>query len=232
MLSGYPFRMVQQTQQSLNSFISLLGSLYQLPHPQVPDMPLASDPNLDVTGFLYRSIEFLRKELSYSGKYKPTDSSSDPTKLSDADKRRAATGRPVRDELTPSLPGLQSGANARNNGGGTIPGTNLPASGGAAGFGGQSVAGGIPGAQRKFEYKQPLPGPGSILGLPSDPNQPGTQSGQLGFSGQFGSPDFQSPSFNPGLLGGGNGLLGGQRVQPGSQPNPRRVSKSSKRRKS
>ena len=27
MLSGYPFRMVQQTQQSLNSFIGLLGSL-------------------------------------------------------------------------------------------------------------------------------------------------------------------------------------------------------------
>ena len=71
MLSGYPFRMVQQTQQSINSFIGLLGSLYQLPHPQIPDMPLASDPNLDITGFLYRSLEFLRKELSYSGSYKP-----------------------------------------------------------------------------------------------------------------------------------------------------------------
>ena len=58
MLSGYPFRMVQQTQQSLNSFIGLLGSLYQLPHPQIPDMPLASDPNLDITGFLYKSLEF------------------------------------------------------------------------------------------------------------------------------------------------------------------------------
>ena len=29
MLSGYPFRMVQQTQQSINSFIGLLGNLYQ-----------------------------------------------------------------------------------------------------------------------------------------------------------------------------------------------------------
>ena len=36
--------MVQQTQQSLNSFIGLLGGLYQLPHPQTPEMPLASDP--------------------------------------------------------------------------------------------------------------------------------------------------------------------------------------------
>ena len=50
MLSGYPFRMVQQTQQSINSFIGLLGNLYQLPHPQMPDKPLASDPNLDLTG--------------------------------------------------------------------------------------------------------------------------------------------------------------------------------------
>ena len=52
MLSGYPFRMVQQTQSSINQFIGLLGSLYQLPHPQVPDQPLAADPNLDITGFL------------------------------------------------------------------------------------------------------------------------------------------------------------------------------------
>jgi len=88
MLSGYPFRMVQQTQQSLNSFIGLLGSLYQLPHPQTPDLPLASDPNLDITGFLYRSLEFLRKELSYSGSYKPSDSGPSPDKLSDADERR------------------------------------------------------------------------------------------------------------------------------------------------
>ena len=100
MLSGYPFRMVQQTQQSLNSFIGLLGSLYQLPHPQIPDMPLASDPNLDITGFLYRSLEFLRKELSYSGSYKPNDSGASPDKLSDADERRSRIGSAIRDEPT------------------------------------------------------------------------------------------------------------------------------------
>ena len=54
MLSGFPFRVVGQVQQSINSFIGLLGNLYQLPHPQTPDLPLASDPNLDITGFLYR----------------------------------------------------------------------------------------------------------------------------------------------------------------------------------
>ena len=82
MLSGYPFRMVQQTQSSINSFIQLLGSLYQLPHPQQPDMPLAADKNLDITGFLYRSLEFLRKELSYSGSYKPNSTSDSPNELS------------------------------------------------------------------------------------------------------------------------------------------------------
>ena len=100
MMSGFPFRIVQQTQQSINSFIGLLGSLYQLPHPQTPDMPLASDPNLDITGFLYRSLDYLRKELSYSGKYKPSSSDPAVSTLSDADLRRAASGAPVRDERT------------------------------------------------------------------------------------------------------------------------------------
>ena len=124
MLSGYPFRMVQQTQQSIDQFISLLGSLYQLPHPQTPDLPLASDPNLDITGFLYRSLEFLRKELSYSGSYKPDNDSDDPGTLSDADRVRATLSRPVADESGITLPGI-----GRNPDGSTLPG-NVPASGG------------------------------------------------------------------------------------------------------
>ena len=39
MLSGFPFRMVQQTQQqSLAVLLDLLGQFYQLPHPQTPDV--------------------------------------------------------------------------------------------------------------------------------------------------------------------------------------------------
>ena len=228
MLSGYPFRMVQQTQQSINSFISLLGSLYQLPHPQTPELPLASDPNLDLTGFLYRSLEFLRKELSYSGSYKSSSDGASPSSLSAADKRRAAAGQPVREQPKPDLAGLT----ATNASGTTIPGTNLPASGGPAGFGGpggQSMAAGVPGAERKFEYKQPLPGPGSVLGLPErNPNSPTGPAGQLGFSGPFGSPDLQSPSFNPGLLGTAGGSAGGQGDRPRSKPGKRRIPKSGK----
>ena len=200
MMSGFPFRVVQQTQQAINSFVGMLSNLYQLPHPQTPNLPLASDPNLDLTGFLYRSLDYLRKELSYSGKYKPSSSDDSVPTLSDADKRRAATGRPIRDELTPSIPGITSG-----------PGTNLPGTGpGPASFGsgGQSMAGGVSGAERKFEYKQPLPGPGAVLGV-SDADASGKYPGASGF-GQpnpatnpvFGGADLQSPSFNPGLLAG------------------------------
>ena len=200
MMSGFPFRVVQQTQQSISSFIGLLGNLYQLPHPQTPDLPLASDPNLDITGFLYRSLDYLRKELSYSGKYK--SSSSDPTisTLSDADLRRAAAGKPVRDERTINIPGITDGP---------TPGSGLPGAGpGAAGFGGtsgssESMAAGVPGAKRQFEYKQPLPGPGSVLGVP-DTDASSQYPGAVGFgqpnaaaSPVFGSPDIQSPSFNP-----------------------------------
>ena len=226
MLSGYPFRMVQQTQQSINSFIGLLGNLYQLPHPQMPDMPLASDPNLDLTGFLYRSLEFLRKELSYSGTYKPSNSSTRPDELSPADQLRAERGLPTRDEPAPSLPGI--------NGPGT-PNAGLPGTGpGSAGFGtpGQSMAAGVPGAERKPEYAQPLPGPGLTLGLPDDTNSPGSYSAQLGFNGAYGSPDFQSPSFNPRVFGIGSqpaGPAGGSTRRGSSK---RSVPKRNQQRKS
>jgi hypothetical protein len=220
MMSGFPFRVVQQTQQAINSFVGMLGNLYALPHPQTPDLPLASDPNLDLTGFLYRSLDYLRKELSYSGKYKPSSSDDSISELSDADKHRSAIGRPVRDEPTTQLPGITSG-----------PGTGLPGTGpGSAGFGsgGESMAGGVPGTQRKFEYKQPLPGPGSVLGV-SDPDATSQYPGPVGFSTTnpaanpvFGGADLQSPSFNPGLLGQRGA---GAASAAGSKPSRKRTSK-------
>jgi len=232
MLTGYPFRMVQQTQQSINSFIGLLGNLYQLPHPQTPELPLASDPNLDLTGFLYRSLEFLRKELSYSGKYKPSSSDAEPTKLSLADRVRADRGQPIRDAQQPDLAGLDPANSPRSGnaaGGGVGPG---PAGFGAPGSGpgGQSMAAGVPGSERKFEYKQPIPSPGVVLGLP-DSNSPTNATGQLGFNGQFGSPDLQSPTFNA-LQPGGGGIPNRQGAGAGGQSGKRPVSKRNNKRKS
>jgi len=228
MLSGYPFRMVQQTQQSINSFIGLLGSLYQLPHPQMPDKPLASDPNLDLTGFLYRSLDFLRKELSYSGRYKPDSSGISPDKLSAADKLRSARGTPVRDEPIPTLAGINGPAGGSSNSG--IPGTGP----GSAGFGtsGQSMAAGIPGTQRQFEYKQPLPGPGVTLRIPDDTNASSSYTTQLGLNGSYGSPDLQSPSFNPELLGIGSYSTGSAGSSTRTSTGERRVSKRNQRSKS
>ena len=229
MLSGYPFRMVQQTQQSINSFIGLLGNLYQLPHPQMPDKPLASDPNLDLTGFLYRSLEFLRKELSYSGRYKPDSSSSNPDQLSTADRLRASRGTPVRDEPVTSLPGIDGPTSGASNAG--LPGTGP----GSAGFGssGQSMATGVSGSQRIPEYKQPIPGPGFTLGLSGDTDASGSYTAELGFNGgPGGSPDLQSPSFNPGLLGIGSDPAGSAGSSTRTGTGERRVSKRNQRRKS
>ena len=235
MLSGFPFRVVQQTQQSINQFIGLLGSLFQLPHPQTPDMPLASDPNLDITGFLYKSLEYLRKELSYSGKYKPSSTDSSTAKLSDADQRRAALGRTVRDEPTPDIPGV-----TQQPGSGGTPGSGLPGGGpGSAAFGRESMAGSVPGSERLFEYKQPLPNPGSVLGLP-DTNATSQYPSQLGFNSAtasspvFGSPDLQSPSFNPSLRAAANAGAGrptGRTPSAGSTGR-RRLSKPNQRSKS
>ena len=229
MLSGYPFRMVQQTQQSINSFIGLLGNLYQLPHPQMPDKPLASDPNLDLTGFLYRSLEFLRKELSYSGRYKPDSSSSNPDQLSTADRLRASRGTPVRDEPVTSLPGIDGPTSGASNAG--LPGTGP----GSAGFGssGQSMAAGVSGSQRIPEYKQPIPGPGFTLGLSGDTDASGSYTAELGFNGgPGGSPDLQSPSFNPGLLGIGSDPAGSAGSSTRTGTGERRVPKRNQRRKS
>ena len=41
MLSGYPFRMAQATQQSIGSFLSLIENMRQVPHPQAPDLTSA-----------------------------------------------------------------------------------------------------------------------------------------------------------------------------------------------
>ena len=192
MLSGFPFRMVQQTQQSVGQFLNLLGNLYQIPHPQVPNMPLASDPKLDITGFLYRSLEFLRKELSYSGRYKPNSDEPGPTTLSDADRERSRRGDEPRDIRRYQLPGvgpLQPGSGT----GPTSP--NLPANSGPAGFGsgGESLAGGVSGAQRVPEYSQPIPAPGSQLSVSDNPNSAGGYPRHSGLRAKPSKPTVRQP---------------------------------------
>lgn len=209
MLSGYPFRMVQQTQQSINSFMGLLNSLYSLPHPQKPDLPLASDPNLDITGFLYKSLEFLRKELSYSGRYKPSSSDSGPDELSDADKRRSELGLPARDERPINLPGIG-------------PSTGLPTAGADTNV--KPMAGGVSGTQRQFEHTQPIPSPGSVLGI-SDADTSGQLPGFMGFTG---SPTTDSgPAFGSDILNSGSAASAGQPASTADKSTAKRKRKRS-----
>ncbi|MFZ9115078.1 MAG: hypothetical protein ACO24D_18335, partial [bacterium] len=56
MLSGFPFRMVGELQNAYSSFARLVGGMMQTPHPQSPDLPMAADPRLDLTPYLYRTL--------------------------------------------------------------------------------------------------------------------------------------------------------------------------------
>jgi len=100
----------------------------------------------------------------------------------------------------------------------------LSANSGPAGFGGssssQSMAAGVPGAQRKPEYASSLPGPGVVLGV-SDTDTSGQFPGNLGFTapamGKPGSADLRAGSFDPGLYNSGST---GSAQQP-AKPNPK-----------
>ena len=57
MLSGFPFRMVGEVQRAYSSLIDLVNQEMRTPHPQQPNLPMAADPRLDLTPFLYRTLE-------------------------------------------------------------------------------------------------------------------------------------------------------------------------------
>ena len=76
------------------------------------------------------------------------------------------------------------------------------------------MAAGVSGAQRKPEYRQPIPGPGFTVGLPDDANASSSYTAQLGFqAAPRRQPRLTAPSFNPELLG-----IGGQPAGSSRQP--------------
>jgi hypothetical protein len=205
MLNGYPFRMVEATQRSAGVFLDMLRGMFQVPHPQEPDLPLAADPNLDVTPFIYRTLDFLRRELSYSGKYNDVDPASLPATLTDADRLRASRGEPTELE--------QRRAERRRDAFGSYLADAWATGGGTytsqLGFGASSVAAGVQSAGRSADADFALPGLGGTLSF--DPQRPDAGAGgQLGPgpTGGIGAPDLLAPS-NAGLVGGGRPVPGG-----------------------
>lgn len=239
MLSGFPFRMVGEVQRAYSSFIDLINAEMRTPHPQQPNLPMAADPRLDLTPFLYRTLESLQKEVTYAGRYRNADPIGTPTIPDPADQLRGSGGADGGASAsgfndTPmggSLPadGGPSPANAGPDGGQLLPirpyGIVPPSVPGAP-TGGEPVQGSVQSGGRTPEFASSIPLPGSTV-----ESEPSNRPGQLRFPAgspvrQPGDADLYAwDQQQPGIL---------QRLFPnlsGNQP-PTAESQRSKRRKS
>ena len=227
MLSGYPFRMAQATQQSLGTFLTLIENMRQVPHPQAPDLPLLADPKLDLTPYIYRALDFLKRELTYAGQYSNSTGTDDPAGLDPIERARADAGLPI--SAGPERPTFIPDSF------GAAAGGELPA-GGAGGPGGQPMAAGVRATERQLERDAELPTAGSLLN--ADPT--GGVSAAAGMAGfgsgavpsgafSFGAADLNSPS-NAGVLPGPD--TGAELQQRADRTRERRVSRKRQRRKS
>lgn len=213
MLSGMPFRVAEATQRTAGIFLDLLRGMYQVPHPQYPGMPLAADPQMDLTPFLLRTLSYLQRELSYSGTFHNADPASLPTVLSDADRTRSERGQPTELELErerrrrafadagirPGLFGLAGG----------VPGSDR---GEPVGRDTDAIYGGPDGALA-FDPANPYPGAGGQLGA----GTPGAGFASR-YGGSFGPADLLAPT---NAIAGGDALLG--RSEPAGRLTGRRA---------
>ena len=211
MLSGFPFRMVNELQGAYSQFARLVGGMMQTPHPQSPDLPMAADPRLDLTPYLYRTLEALQQEMSYAGRYRPIDPTDEPS----------TSGRRPQ-QLRGGSTGSSGGGSAGSGAAGTSPttgGYELPPGGSGstyqlpikpvsirppipAGGAGESMGVGIQQGGGTSEQSSPLPVPGSTVN--TDPGGTSSYPGQLGTGGEYqsgyqsiGSPDLVT---QPGIL--------------------------------
>jgi len=233
MLSGFPFRMVNELQGAYSQFARLVGGMMQTPHPQSPDLPMAADPRLDLTPYLYRTLEALQKEMSYAGRYRPIDPTDEPTVARSGSSKQ-----------------LRGGSTAGGTGSSVLSGGyQLPASGSSGGpqlpirpysvrppvpigpDGGidlQSVGIGVQQGGEPSEQSSSIPVPGSTVG--SDDLYPGQlRVDQPPTYATIGSADLISqpgilaqlfPNLLESILGGDRGLRGNE---PGVPPGNGRV---------
>jgi hypothetical protein len=178
MLSGFPFRMVNELQGAYAAFSKLVGGMMQTPHPQAPDLPMAADPRLDLTPYLYRTLEALQKEMSYAGRYRPIDPTDEPSSGSGGSKQ-------LRGAELPSSTDSSSGTTSPVSGGYELPpssttgGPQLPIKPVSVrppipiGDDGQSMGVGIQQGGGPSEQPSSIPVPGSTISTDD------LQSGQL-----------------------------------------------------
>jgi hypothetical protein len=189
MLSGFPFRMVGEVQRAYSAFIDLVNLEMRTPHPQQPNLPMAADPRLDLTPFLYRTLESLQKEVTYAGRYRNADPIGTPSIPDPADQLRGSGGAdggtspsgfnqfPMGGALPAS--GGPSPANAGPDGGESVPlnpySIAVPSTPGAS-TSGKPVQGGVQSGGGAPEFSRPIPVPGSTVGA-----EPTGRPGQLRF---------------------------------------------------
>ena len=227
MLSGFPFRMVNELQGAYSQFARLVGGMMQTPHPQSPDLPMAADPRLDLTPYLYRTLEALQKEMSYAGRYRPIDPTDEPSTSS----RRSQ-----------QLRGTSAASGSAGSTGGLSSGYELPPSSGPNGpqlpispysvrppiptggsTGGESLGIGVQQGGEPAERTSPIPVPGSTVAS-DDSIYPGQlRSAQRPSYATIGSADLVSqpgilaqlfPNLLDSLLGANRGLGGDERGVP------------------
>ena len=196
MLSGYPFRMVGQVQRAYSAFLDLINQEMRTPHPQRPDLPLAADPRLDLTPFLYRTLESLQKEVTYAGRYRSADPIGTPTVFDPADQLRGSSdSSSSNDQSMGTSDATGTGSTGTNSDSTLRPYPVVPAS---PTYSGESVQGGVQQGGVTPEFTSALPVPGSTVRRDVS-NRPGELQfpTERGVQQQFGSPDL---SLQPGLL--------------------------------
>ena len=227
MLSGFPFRMVGELQNAYSSFARLVGGMMQTPHPQSPDLPMAADPRLDLTPYLYRTLEALQKEMSYAGRYRPVDPTDEPNTSGRSSQQLRDSGsvQPTGDQLPGNTSGVSGGYELPPSG--TSGSPQLPISPVSirppiptGGLPGQPMGIGVQQGSEPAERTSPIPVPGSTLRT-SDSVYPGQlRTQQQPSYATIGSADLVSqpgllaqlfPNFLESLLGANRGLPGNER---------------------
>ena len=210
MLSGFPFRMVGEVQRAYSSFIDLINQEMRTPHPQQPNLPMAADPRLDLTPFLYRTLESLQKEVTYAGRYRSSDPISTPSIPDPTDQLRGSSDSspssfrgdfPTMGGTTDNTSGTST-TSASPDGGTGLPispySVQPPATAGDS-TSGEPLQGRIQQGGRTPEFTSPIPVPGSTVS--SDNN---SRPGQL-----------RIPTNNPVQQSGSADLYAFEQQQPG-----------------
>ena len=209
MLSGFPFRMVGEVQRAYSQFIDLINQEMRTPHPQQPNLPMAADPRLDLTPFLYRTLESLQKEVTYAGRYRSADPIGTPSIPDPADRLRgsdsgAGTGRFREYPMGGSIPanGGTSTTSASADGDQQQPiqpySVQPPATTGSP-TSGEPIQGRVQQGGRTPEFTSPIPVPGSTVD-----SEPSNRPNQLRF-----------PNSNPVQQRGSADLYAFDQQQPG-----------------